>query len=196
MALDYVLHLFYYKRFTRAIRAVSLSENAVPDVLLRKERFAQIIETPSLLELHGRIEFSDVENTREEWIAPRPRKRPMTTSGGPVSSGARILAALTRPRTSNSARREYFDAIEHYRYNDYAPWLKEAVGFDQFQNKAIARDRLRQPAPTSSNLPAGRFVTGVDLTPRASTLRAADFENLRGTGTVLDRRRREPQLPR
>ena len=33
--------------------------------------------------------------------------------------------------------REYFDAIEDFRYNVDSPWLKEAVGFDRFRNQRL-----------------------------------------------------------
>ena len=28
--------------------------------------------------------------------------------------------------------REFFDAVEHHRYQEYAPWMPEVMGFDEF----------------------------------------------------------------
>src|SRR5438128_10904455 len=44
--------------------------------------------------------------------------------------------------------REYFDAIEHHRYVEYAPWMKQVIGFDRYKGKRL--------------LEAG-FGTGTDL---------------------------------
>jgi len=70
---------------------------------LRKERFASIIDTVTTWS-SGRIEFSDVENTRERVDSSSASQAADDYKRRTVSSGARILAALTRPRTSNSAR--------------------------------------------------------------------------------------------
>src|SRR6185503_2725620 len=63
--------------------------------------------------------------------------------------------------------REYFDAIEAYRYNVDSPWLKEAVGFDRFQNRRLLEIGFGTGTDLLQFARAGALVTGVDLTPRS-----------------------------
>ena len=72
--------------------------------------------------------------------------------------------------------REYFDAIENYRYEVYAPWMKRVIGFDGFRGK----DLLEIGCGTGTDLlqfaRAGARVTGLDLTPRSVQIAARRFE--------------------
>ena len=63
--------------------------------------------------------------------------------------------------------REYFDAIEDYRYKVYAPWMKEAVGFDRFRDKRLLEIGFGTGTDLLQFARAGALVTGVDLTPRS-----------------------------
>src|SRR5687768_1873511 len=63
--------------------------------------------------------------------------------------------------------REFFDRVEAYRYGEYAPWMPEVMGFDDFAGKELLEigggmgtDRLRCAR-------GGARVTGIDYTPRA-----------------------------
>ncbi len=72
--------------------------------------------------------------------------------------------------------REYFDAIEDSRYNVYAPWMKEAVGFDRFQDKRLLEIGFGTGTDLLQFARAGALVTGVDLTPRSSDIARRRFD--------------------
>ena len=72
--------------------------------------------------------------------------------------------------------REYFDAIEHYRYNIYAPWMKEAVGFDRFRDRRLLEIGFGTGTDLLQFARAGALVTGVDLTPRSIDIARRRFD--------------------
>ena len=72
--------------------------------------------------------------------------------------------------------REYFDAIEDYRYNVDSPWLKEAVGFNGFQNKRLLEIGFGTGTDLLQFARAGALVTGVDLTPRSIDIARRRFD--------------------
>ena len=72
--------------------------------------------------------------------------------------------------------REYFDAIEDYRYNSDAPWLKDAVGFDHFQNKRLLEVGFGTGTDLLQFARAGAVVTGVDITPRSIEIARRRFD--------------------
>lgn len=63
--------------------------------------------------------------------------------------------------------REYFDAIEAYRYQDYAPWMKAALGFDAYRGKRLLEVGCGTGTDLLQFARGGAQVTGVDLTPRS-----------------------------
>ena len=63
--------------------------------------------------------------------------------------------------------REYFQAIEDYRYNVYAPWMKQAIGFDRFRDKRLLEIGFGTGTDLLQFAQGGALVTGVDLTPRS-----------------------------
>src|SRR5687767_12586198 len=61
--------------------------------------------------------------------------------------------------------REYFDAIEDYRYNVYAPWMKQEIGFAQYTGKRLVGVGCGTGTDSLQFARGGAIFTGVDLTP-------------------------------
>jgi SAM-dependent methyltransferase len=72
--------------------------------------------------------------------------------------------------------REYFDAIEDYRYRVYAPWMREAVGFDRYSGKHLLEVGCGTGTDLLQFARGGAEVTGVDLTPRSIEIARKRFE--------------------
>lgn len=61
----------------------------------------------------------------------------------------------------------YFDAIAHERYNVYAPWMTEVIGFDRFAGRRLLEVGFGTGTDLLQFARGGASVTGVDLTPRS-----------------------------
>ena len=72
--------------------------------------------------------------------------------------------------------REYFDAIERDRYQSYAPWLRQAIGFDQYAGKQLLEVGFGTGTDLLQFARGGALVTGVDLTPRSIEIARRRFE--------------------
>jgi ubiquinone/menaquinone biosynthesis C-methylase UbiE len=72
--------------------------------------------------------------------------------------------------------REYFDAIEEYRYRDYAPWMKQAIGFDNHNGKRVLEVGCGTGTDLLQFARGGARVTGIDLTPRSIEIARRRFE--------------------
>jgi ubiquinone/menaquinone biosynthesis C-methylase UbiE len=72
--------------------------------------------------------------------------------------------------------REYFDAIEHHRYIEASPWMKEVIGFDRFSGKRLLEIGFGTGTDLLSFARGGALVTGVDLTPRSIEIARRRFE--------------------
>src|SRR5215208_7045270 len=72
--------------------------------------------------------------------------------------------------------REYFDAIEEYRYRHYAPWMKKALGFDRYGGKRVLEIGCGTGTDLLQFARHGARVTGVDLTPRSIEITRRRFE--------------------
>ena len=84
--------------------------------------------------------------------------------------------------------REYFDTIEEYRYRDYAPWMKEALGFDRYSNKRLLEVGCGAGTDLLQFARGGAYVTGIDLTPRSIEIARRRFEvyGLKGEFAIGD----------
>ena len=71
---------------------------------------------------------------------------------------------------------EYFDAIEDYRYNVYAPWMKQRIGFEQYAGKRLLEVGCGTGTDSLQFARGGSIVTGVDLTPRSLEIARKRFE--------------------
>ena len=63
--------------------------------------------------------------------------------------------------------REFFDAIERNRYHDYAPWMPELMGFNQFSGASLLEIGCGMGTDLLQFARGGALCTGVDLTPRS-----------------------------
>jgi ubiquinone/menaquinone biosynthesis C-methylase UbiE len=81
--------------------------------------------------------------------------------------------------------REYFDAIEHHRYLEHAPWVKEAVGFDRYAGKRLLEVGFGAGTDLLQFARGAAIVTGVDLTPRSIEIARRRFEVYGLTGEFL-----------
>ena len=63
--------------------------------------------------------------------------------------------------------REFFDEVERHRYEEYAPWMREVMGFDQFADARLLEVGCGMGTDLLQFARGGAICTGVDLTPRS-----------------------------
>src|ERR1043165_5546406 len=63
--------------------------------------------------------------------------------------------------------REFFDAVERHRYHEYAPWMPEVMGFNQFPGLRLLEVGCGMGTDLLQFARGGAAVTGIDLTPRS-----------------------------
>ena len=63
--------------------------------------------------------------------------------------------------------REFFDEVERHRYEEYAPWMPEVMGFDQFAGKRLLEVGCGMGTDLLRFARGRARVTGIDLTPRS-----------------------------
>src|ERR1044072_756715 len=101
------------------------------------------------------VERSAFDAGLDEW------KRRAREQWGANPCGAHVAEGL------EFGTREYFDAIEAYRYREYAPWMTEALRFDCYSRKRVLEIGCGTGTDLLQFARAGAIVTGVDLTPRS-----------------------------
>ncbi len=72
--------------------------------------------------------------------------------------------------------RDYFDAIEHYRYIEYAPWMKQAIGFNHYAGKHLLEIGFGIGTDLLQFARGGALVAGIDLTPRSAEIARRRFD--------------------
>jgi SAM-dependent methyltransferase len=63
--------------------------------------------------------------------------------------------------------REFFDEVERHRYQEYAPWMPEVMGFNDFAGKRLLEVGCGMGTDLLQFARGGARVTGVDLTRRS-----------------------------
>jgi SAM-dependent methyltransferase len=63
--------------------------------------------------------------------------------------------------------REFFDEVERHRYQEYAPWMSEVMGFKDFPGAMLLEVGCGMGTDLLQFARGGAKVTGVDLTPRS-----------------------------
>ena len=63
--------------------------------------------------------------------------------------------------------REFFDAIERHRYTEYAPWMRNTMGFDQFPGARLLEIGCGMGSDLVQFARGGAICTGIDITPRS-----------------------------
>ncbi len=72
--------------------------------------------------------------------------------------------------------REFFETIERYRYQVYAPWMKSLIGFDDYAGKRLLEVGCGTGTDLLQFARGGALVTGFDLTPRSLEIARRRFE--------------------
>jgi SAM-dependent methyltransferase len=70
-------------------------------------------------------------------------------------------------REQEFGTREFFDAVESHRYTEYAPWMPEVMGFNDFAGARLLEVGCGMGTDLLQFARGGAKVTGVDLTPRS-----------------------------
>jgi ubiquinone/menaquinone biosynthesis C-methylase UbiE len=77
--------------------------------------------------------------------------------------------------------REFFDEVERHRYEQYAPWMREVMGFDQFAGARLVEIGCGMGTDLLQFARGGASCTGVDLTPRSVEISRLHFDVYRMT---------------
>lgn len=78
-------------------------------------------------------------------------------------------------REQEFGTREFFDTVERHRYVEYAPWMPEIMGFDQFPGARLLEIGCGMGTDLLQFARGGAEVTGVDLTPRSIEMSRQQF---------------------
>ncbi|HEY5255844.1 MAG TPA: class I SAM-dependent methyltransferase [Acidobacteriaceae bacterium] len=78
----------------------------------------------------------------------------------------------------------YFQAVEHDRYESYAPWMRKFVGFESYAGKKVLEVGVGQGTDLVQFAQGGADVSGIDITKRHLDLAARNFE-VRGLRSQL-----------
>jgi ubiquinone/menaquinone biosynthesis C-methylase UbiE len=79
--------------------------------------------------------------------------------------------------------REFFDEVEHHRYQEYAPWMPEVMGFNDFAGQRLLEVGCGMGTDLLQFARGGAQVTGVDLTPRSIEISRRHLELYGQTGS-------------
>lgn len=79
---------------------------------------------------------------------------------------------------------EYFKAVEHNRYEQYAPWMRRLIGFDRYAGKHLLEVGVGQGTDLVQFAKGGARTHGIDITPRHLELAARNF-SVRGLACDL-----------
>lgn len=101
-------------------------------------------------------ELDDKQRAREQWSADP--------------------AGAVYGRTHEFGTREFFDAVERHRYEDYAPWMPRVMGFGEFAGKRLLEIGCGMGTDLLQFARGGARVTGVDLTPRSIEISRDHFQ--------------------
>jgi SAM-dependent methyltransferase len=70
-------------------------------------------------------------------------------------------------RAHQFGSRDFFDEVERHRYEEYASWMPEVMGFSDFAGKRLLEVGCGMGTDLLQFARGGAQVTGVDLTPRS-----------------------------
>jgi SAM-dependent methyltransferase len=72
--------------------------------------------------------------------------------------------------------REFFDEVERHRYQEYASWMPEVMGFKEFAGARLLEVGCGMGTDLLQFARGGAQVTGVDLTPRSIDISRRHFD--------------------
>jgi len=73
------------------------------------------------------------------------------------------------------ATRAFFEEVERHRYQDYAPWMREMMGFDKFAGARLLEVGCGMGTDLLQFARGGASCTGVDITPRSIEISRLHF---------------------
>jgi ubiquinone/menaquinone biosynthesis C-methylase UbiE len=73
------------------------------------------------------------------------------------------------------ATREFFDEVERHRYQEYAPWMPQVMGFNEFKGKRLLEVGCGMGTDLLQFARGGAICTGIDLTPRSVEISSLHF---------------------
>ena len=79
-------------------------------------------------------------------------------------------------REQEFGTREFFDAVERHRYSEYAPWMPQVMGFNDFKGARLLEVGCGMGTDLLQFARGGAHVTGIDLTPRSVEISRRHFE--------------------
>jgi O-antigen/teichoic acid export membrane protein/SAM-dependent methyltransferase len=167
MALDFVLHLYYYRR----LRADGSAPTDLPTEGRRSKLGTQRAAPTGLSQFEP-----DTTSSLDEY---KLRAREQWTADPCGSHVARGLPFGTR---------EYFDAIEDYRYGVFGPWIKNDLGFGSHPGERLLEVGCGTATDLLQFARGGSRVIGIDITPRSIEIARKRFEvyNLDGAFAIGD----------
>lgn len=71
--------------------------------------------------------------------------------------------------------REFFDEVERHRYKEYAPWMRELMGFDSFADARLVEVGCGMGTDLLQFARGGSKCTGLDITPRSIEISRRHF---------------------
>jgi SAM-dependent methyltransferase len=81
--------------------------------------------------------------------------------------------------------REFFDEVERYRYQEYAPWMPRLMGFDQFRDAKLLEIGCGMGTDLLQFARGGARCTGIDLTPRSVEITRHRFKLYGAEGNFM-----------
>ncbi len=78
-------------------------------------------------------------------------------------------------RDSEFGTRQYFNEVERVRYQEYAPWMPELMGFNSFAGARLLEVGCGMGTDLLQFARGGALCTGIDLTPRSIAITRQRF---------------------
>jgi O-antigen/teichoic acid export membrane protein/ubiquinone/menaquinone biosynthesis C-methylase UbiE len=166
MALDFVLHLYYYRRLRAADSRTGIEPLEITplqtEAIHESGNSAQRQYVPEASETL-KVDAPDSASLDEYKL----RAREQWTADPCGSHVARGLPFGTR---------EYFDAIEDYRYGVFGPWIKNDLGFGSHPGERLLEVGCGMATDLLQFARGGSRVIGIDITPRSIEIARKRFE--------------------
>ena len=91
-------------------------------------------------------------------------------------------------RAHEFGTREFFDEVEHHRYEEYAPWMPKVMGFSDFAGQRLLEVGCGMGTDLLQFARGGAEVYGIDLTEKAAKLarKRLGLYGLQGSISISD----------
>jgi ubiquinone/menaquinone biosynthesis C-methylase UbiE len=109
--------------------------------------------------------MAETRNSLLEEEKQRAREQWGKDPAGAVYGGDREFGSL-----------EFFEEVERHRYQEYAPWMHEVMGFDRYAGRRLLEVGCGMGTDLLQFARGGAICTGVDLTPRSIEISRHRFQ--------------------